>query len=128
MMSCGSCAVNNRKDDSTPESWKGRGIWYITKGGWMTGLPTNPPLLLTANMPHAQTRVPTHRSTSYSPVQENNFNIDHFSHARHDASRPYPTLGNVMDRTSTADPNEGFTDLGSGCRLTYLTCLLTFRF
>ena len=32
-MSCGSCAVNNRKDDSTPESWKGCGIWYITKGG-----------------------------------------------------------------------------------------------
>ncbi|KAF9783909.1 hypothetical protein BJ322DRAFT_1021668 [Thelephora terrestris] len=63
-------------------------------------------------MPRAQTRVPTRRSSSYSPVQENNFNIDRFSHARRDASRPYPTLGNVMDRTATADPNEGFTDLG----------------
>ncbi|KAF9789379.1 hypothetical protein BJ322DRAFT_1177386 [Thelephora terrestris] len=63
-------------------------------------------------MPCAQTRVPTRRSTSYSPVQENNFNIDCFSHARRDASRPYPSLGNVMDRTTTADPNEGFTDLG----------------
>ena len=94
----------------------------------MTGLPTNLPLLHTANMPRAQTRVPTRLSSSYSPVQENNFNIDRFAHARRDASRPYPTLGNVMDRTATADPNEGFTDLGSGCRLTYLTCLLTFRF
>ncbi|KAF9778465.1 hypothetical protein BJ322DRAFT_1214788 [Thelephora terrestris] len=63
-------------------------------------------------MPCAQTRVPTRRSTSYSPVQENNFNIDRFSHARRDASCPYPTLGNVMHRTATADPNEGFTDLG----------------
>ncbi|KAF9788767.1 hypothetical protein BJ322DRAFT_1184096 [Thelephora terrestris] len=63
-------------------------------------------------MPRASTRVPTRRSSSYSPVQENNFNIDRFSHARRDASRPYPTLGNVMDRTATADPNEGFTDLG----------------
>ncbi|KAF9779300.1 hypothetical protein BJ322DRAFT_1113643 [Thelephora terrestris] len=63
-------------------------------------------------MPRASTRVPTRRSSSYSPVQENNFNIDRFSHARRDASRPYPTLGSVMDRTATADPNEGFTDLG----------------
>ncbi|KAF9780598.1 hypothetical protein BJ322DRAFT_1023836 [Thelephora terrestris] len=63
-------------------------------------------------MPHAQTRVPTRRSSSYSPVQENNFNIDRFSHARRDTSRPYPTLGNVMNQTATADPQEGFTDLG----------------
>ncbi|KAF9785917.1 hypothetical protein BJ322DRAFT_1107798 [Thelephora terrestris] len=63
-------------------------------------------------MPRAQTCVPTRRSSSYSPVQENNFNIDRFSHARRDVSRPYPTLGNVMDRTATADPNEGFTNLG----------------
>ncbi|KAF9780496.1 hypothetical protein BJ322DRAFT_1023762 [Thelephora terrestris] len=63
-------------------------------------------------MPRASTRNPTRRSTSYSPVQENNYNIDRFSHARRDSSRPYPTLGNVMDRTATADPNEGFTDLG----------------
>ncbi|KAF9790796.1 hypothetical protein BJ322DRAFT_1017435 [Thelephora terrestris] len=46
--------LNNRKDDSTPESWKGCGIW----------------------------------------------------------ARPYPTLGNVLDRSATADPEEGFTDLG----------------
>ncbi|KAF9789387.1 hypothetical protein BJ322DRAFT_1105243 [Thelephora terrestris] len=63
-------------------------------------------------MPRAQTRVPTRRSTSYSPVQENNYNIDRFSHARRDPSRPYPTLGAIMDRTATADPNEGFSDLG----------------
>ncbi|KAF9778868.1 hypothetical protein BJ322DRAFT_1024741 [Thelephora terrestris] len=63
-------------------------------------------------MPRAQTRIPTRHSSSYSPVQEHNFNIDHFSHARRDSSRPYPTLGNVMDHTSTADPNEGFTNLG----------------
>ncbi|KAF9784125.1 hypothetical protein BJ322DRAFT_1109984 [Thelephora terrestris] len=63
-------------------------------------------------MPRAQTRVPTRRSTSYSPVQESNYNIDRFSHARRDVSRPYPSLGNVMDRTNTADPNEGFTNLG----------------
>ncbi|KAF9782059.1 hypothetical protein BJ322DRAFT_1022557 [Thelephora terrestris] len=63
-------------------------------------------------MPRAQTRVPTRRSSSYSPVQENNFNIDRFSHARRDPSRPYPTLGAVMDRTATADPKEGFSDLG----------------
>ncbi|KAF9782444.1 hypothetical protein BJ322DRAFT_1111308 [Thelephora terrestris] len=63
-------------------------------------------------MPRASTRVPTRRSSSYSPVQENNFNIDRFSHARRDPSRPYPTLGAVMDRTATADPNEGFSDLG----------------
>jgi hypothetical protein len=79
-------------------------------------------------MPHASTRIPTRRSTSYSPVQENNYNIDRFSHARRNASRPYPSLGNVMDCTNTADPNEGFTDLGSGCRLTFLICLLMFRF
>src|ERR1700710_751986 len=54
MMSCGSCAVNNRKDDSAPESWKGRGVWYITKGGWMTGLPTNPPLLQCHELASAQ--------------------------------------------------------------------------
>ncbi|KAF9784555.1 hypothetical protein BJ322DRAFT_1021287 [Thelephora terrestris] len=63
-------------------------------------------------MPRAQTRVPTRRSTSYSPVQESNYNIDRFSHARRDPSRPYPTLGAIMDRTATADPNEGFSDLG----------------
>ncbi|KAF9784527.1 hypothetical protein BJ322DRAFT_1021263 [Thelephora terrestris] len=63
-------------------------------------------------MPRAQTHVPTRRSTSYSPVQESNFNIDCFSHARRDPSRPYPTLGAVMDRTTTADPKEGFSDLG----------------
>ncbi|KAF9779734.1 hypothetical protein BJ322DRAFT_1113032 [Thelephora terrestris] len=63
-------------------------------------------------MPRAQTRVPTRRSTSYSPVQESNYNIDCFSHARRDPSRPYPTLGAIMDRTATADPNEGFSDLG----------------
>ncbi|KAF9778017.1 hypothetical protein BJ322DRAFT_1114555 [Thelephora terrestris] len=63
-------------------------------------------------MPRASTRNPTRRSSSYSPVQENNYNIDRFSHARHDPSRPYPTLGAVMDRTATADPNEGFSDLG----------------
>ncbi|KAF9778866.1 hypothetical protein BJ322DRAFT_1024739 [Thelephora terrestris] len=49
---------------------------------------------------------------SVSPVMENNFNIDCFSHARCDRSCPYSTLGNVMDRSATADPNEGFTDLG----------------
>ncbi|KAF9783322.1 hypothetical protein BJ322DRAFT_1022016 [Thelephora terrestris] len=64
-------------------------------------------------MPRAQTRVPTCRSTSYSPVQESNFNIDRFSHARCDPSRPYPTLGAVMDHTATADPKEGFSDLGT---------------
>ncbi|KAF9789181.1 hypothetical protein BJ322DRAFT_1105049 [Thelephora terrestris] len=63
-------------------------------------------------MPRASTRNPTRRSSSYSPVQENNFNIDRFSHARRDPTRPYPTLGAVMDRTATADPNEGFSDLG----------------
>ncbi|KAF9781012.1 hypothetical protein BJ322DRAFT_1023683 [Thelephora terrestris] len=63
-------------------------------------------------MPRAQTRIPTRRSTSYSPVQESNYNIDRFSHARRDPSRPYPTLGAIMDRTATADPNEGFSDLG----------------
>ncbi|KAF9777601.1 hypothetical protein BJ322DRAFT_1025677 [Thelephora terrestris] len=63
-------------------------------------------------MPRASTRVPTRRSSSYSPVQENNFNIDRFSHARRDPSHPYPTLGAIMDRTATADPNEGFSDLG----------------
>ncbi|KAF9779722.1 hypothetical protein BJ322DRAFT_1024159 [Thelephora terrestris] len=65
-------------------------------------------------MPRAQTRVPTRRSTSYSPVQESNYNIDRFSHARRDPSRPYPSLGAIMDRTATADPNEGFSDLGGG--------------
>ncbi|KAF9789376.1 hypothetical protein BJ322DRAFT_1018047 [Thelephora terrestris] len=65
-------------------------------------------------MPRAQTRIPTCRSTSYSPVQESNYNIDRFSHARRDPSRPYPTLGSIMDRTATADPNEGFSDLGGG--------------
>ncbi|KAF9779665.1 hypothetical protein BJ322DRAFT_1024513 [Thelephora terrestris] len=45
-------------------------------------------------------------------THENNFNIDRFSHARCDPSRPYPTLGAVMDRTATADPKEGFSDLG----------------
>jgi hypothetical protein len=94
----------------------------------MTGSLNKPPLLYTTNIPRASTRVPTCRSSSYSPVQENNYNINRFSHARRDPSRPYPTLGSVMDRTSTADPNEGFTDLGSGCRLTYLTCLLMFHF
>ncbi|KAF9789428.1 hypothetical protein BJ322DRAFT_1018086 [Thelephora terrestris] len=63
-------------------------------------------------MPRAQTRNPTRGSSSYSPVQENNYNIDCFSHARCDPSRPYPTLGAVMDRTTTADPQEGFSDLG----------------
>ncbi|KAF9779584.1 hypothetical protein BJ322DRAFT_1024450 [Thelephora terrestris] len=63
-------------------------------------------------MPRASTRNPTRRSSSYSPVQENNYNIDRFSHARRDPSRPYPTLGAIMDRTATADPNEGFSDLG----------------
>jgi hypothetical protein len=65
-------------------------------------------------MPRAQTCVRTRRSSSYSPVQENNFNIDRFSHARRDPSRPYPTLGAVMDCTATADPKEGFSDLGGG--------------
>ncbi|KAF9779736.1 hypothetical protein BJ322DRAFT_1024170 [Thelephora terrestris] len=65
-------------------------------------------------MPRAQTCIPTRRSSSYSPVQENNYNIDRFSHARRDPSRPYPTLGAIMDRTATADPNEGFSDLGGG--------------
>ncbi|KAF9779669.1 hypothetical protein BJ322DRAFT_1113458 [Thelephora terrestris] len=32
--------------------------------------------------------------------------------APHKQSRPYPTLGNVIDRSATADPEEGFTDLG----------------
>ncbi|KAF9789917.1 hypothetical protein BJ322DRAFT_1179275 [Thelephora terrestris] len=63
-------------------------------------------------MPRASTRNPTRRSSSYSPVQESNYNIDRFSHARRDPTRPYPTLGAVMDRTATADPNEGFSDLG----------------
>ncbi|KAF9785928.1 hypothetical protein BJ322DRAFT_1020100 [Thelephora terrestris] len=54
----------------------------------------------------------TSRHASISPVMENDFNIDRFSHACRDRSRPYPTLGNVMDRSATADPNEGFTDLG----------------
>ncbi|KAF9787383.1 hypothetical protein BJ322DRAFT_1107443 [Thelephora terrestris] len=63
-------------------------------------------------MPRASTRVPTRRSSSYSPVQESNYNIDRFSHARRDSSRPYPTLGAIMDWTATADPNEGFSDLG----------------
>ncbi|KAF9791316.1 hypothetical protein BJ322DRAFT_1017846 [Thelephora terrestris] len=63
-------------------------------------------------MPRAQTRIPTRRSSSYSPVQESNYNIDRFSHACHDPSRPYPTLGAIMDHTATADPNEGFSDLG----------------
>ncbi|KAF9780408.1 hypothetical protein BJ322DRAFT_1023691 [Thelephora terrestris] len=63
-------------------------------------------------MPRASTRNPTRRSSSYSPVQENNYNIDRFSHAHRDPSRPYPTLGAVMDRTATADPNEGCSDLG----------------
>jgi hypothetical protein len=71
-------------------------------------------LCYTANMPRASTRIPTRRSSSYSPVQENNFNIDRFSHARWDPSRLYPTLGAVMDRTATADPKEGFSDLGGG--------------
>ncbi|KAF9786340.1 hypothetical protein BJ322DRAFT_1020397 [Thelephora terrestris] len=63
-------------------------------------------------MPRASTRNPTRRSSSYSPVQENNDNIDRFSHAHRDPSRPYPTLGAIMDRAATADPNEGFSDLG----------------
>ncbi|KAF9784534.1 hypothetical protein BJ322DRAFT_1021270 [Thelephora terrestris] len=63
-------------------------------------------------MPRASTRIPTRRSSSISPVQENNYNVDRFSHARRDPSRPYPTLGAIMDRTATADPNEGFSDLG----------------
>ncbi|KAF9778015.1 hypothetical protein BJ322DRAFT_1114553 [Thelephora terrestris] len=54
----------------------------------------------------------TSRRSSVSPVMENNFNIDHFSHAHRDRSRPYPTLGNIMDCSATADPNEGFTNLG----------------
>ncbi|KAF9780639.1 hypothetical protein BJ322DRAFT_1023869 [Thelephora terrestris] len=62
-------------------------------------------------MPRANIRS-TSRRASVSPVMENDFNIDHFSHARRDRSRPYPTLGNVMDCSATADPNEGFTDLG----------------
>ncbi|KAF9781678.1 hypothetical protein BJ322DRAFT_1023052 [Thelephora terrestris] len=63
-------------------------------------------------MPRAQTRIPTRRSTSNSPVQETNFNIDRFTHARDNRARPYPTLGSVLDRSATADPQEGFTDLG----------------
>ncbi|KAF9779342.1 hypothetical protein BJ322DRAFT_1024699 [Thelephora terrestris] len=62
-------------------------------------------------MPRANIRS-TSRCASVSPVMENNFNINRFSHARRDRSCPYPTLGNVMDRSATADPNEGFTDLG----------------
>ena len=76
----------------------------------MTGLPTNPPLL---NMPRVSFRSVSHRSTP-SPVQENNYNFDRHPHARGDRSRPYPSLGNVMDRSATADPDEGFTDIGGG--------------
>ncbi|KAF9779766.1 hypothetical protein BJ322DRAFT_1024194 [Thelephora terrestris] len=63
-------------------------------------------------MPRAQTCVPSRRSSNPSPIQENNFNTDHFTHARGDCSHPYPTLGNILDRSATADPTEGFTDLG----------------
>ncbi|KAF9777692.1 hypothetical protein BJ322DRAFT_1025617 [Thelephora terrestris] len=63
-------------------------------------------------MPRTSTRVPTRRSSSNSPVQESNFNIDRFIHARDNRAHPYPTLGNVLDRSATADPQEGFTDLG----------------
>ncbi|KAF9791073.1 hypothetical protein BJ322DRAFT_1104730 [Thelephora terrestris] len=63
-------------------------------------------------MPCASICIPTRRSTSNSPVQESNFNIDCFTHARDNRAHPYPTLGNVLDRSATADPEEGFTDLG----------------
>ncbi|KAF9790929.1 hypothetical protein BJ322DRAFT_1017548 [Thelephora terrestris] len=63
-------------------------------------------------MPHTSTHIPTRRSTSNSPVQESNFNINRFTHAHDNRARPYPTLGNVLDRSATADPEEGFTDLG----------------
>ncbi|KAF9783469.1 hypothetical protein BJ322DRAFT_1022127 [Thelephora terrestris] len=62
-------------------------------------------------MPRANIRS-TSRCASVSPVMEDDFNIERFSHARRDRSRPYPTLGNVMDCSATANPNEGFTDLG----------------
>ena len=68
-------------------------------------------------MPRTSTRIPTRRSTSNSPVQETNYNVDRFSHARNDRARPYPSLGSVLDRSATADPTEGFPDLGGG------TCL-----
>ena len=68
-------------------------------------------------MPRTSTRIPTRRSTSNSPVQETNYNVDRFSHARNDRTHPYPTLGSVLDRSATADPVEGFPDLGGG------TCL-----
>ncbi|KAF9783983.1 hypothetical protein BJ322DRAFT_1109836 [Thelephora terrestris] len=58
-------------------------------------------------MPHASTRIPTRHSTSNSPVQETNYNINCFTHARNDRSRPYPSLGSVLDRSATADPTEG---------------------
>ncbi|KAF9789129.1 hypothetical protein BJ322DRAFT_1017861 [Thelephora terrestris] len=62
-------------------------------------------------MPRVTYRSVSHRSTP-SPVQENNFNYDRHPHARGDRSRPYPTLGSVMDRSATADPDDGFTDIG----------------
>ncbi|KAF9777625.1 hypothetical protein BJ322DRAFT_1025639 [Thelephora terrestris] len=71
-------------------------------------------------------RVPSHSSnssrssgssgsshcSSIPSVQENNYNINCLPHACGDRSHPYPTLGSVMDRSATADPNEGFNDLG----------------
>ncbi|KAF9789135.1 hypothetical protein BJ322DRAFT_1105014 [Thelephora terrestris] len=62
-------------------------------------------------MPRVAYRSVSHRLTP-SPVQENNYNYDRHPHARGDCSRPYPSLGNVMDRSSTADPDDGFTDIG----------------
>ncbi|KAF9777218.1 hypothetical protein BJ322DRAFT_1025881 [Thelephora terrestris] len=52
----------------------------------------------------------SHSSFLFSPVQENNYTST-FSHARRDPLALIP-LGSVMDRTATADPNEGFSDLG----------------
>ncbi|KAF9779869.1 hypothetical protein BJ322DRAFT_1113185 [Thelephora terrestris] len=63
-------------------------------------------------MPCTRTCIPSRCSSNPSPVQENNFNIDHFTHTCGDRSRPYPTLGNVLDRSATADPTERFTDIG----------------
>jgi hypothetical protein len=110
MMSCGSCAVNNRKGDSAPESWKGRGLLVYNQRG-LDDWSSNKPTFVT--MPQVAFRSVSHRLTP-SPVQESNYNFDRHPHARGDHSHPYPSLGNVMDRSATADPVEGFTDIGGG--------------
>jgi hypothetical protein len=83
----------------------------------MTGS-LNKPAFVT--MPRVSFRSVSHRLTP-SPVQENNYNSDRHPHARGDRSRPYPSLGSVMDRSATTDPDEGFTDIGggSGCALRF---------